>query len=77
MIDGQVVSTDYKASPIPSCGLEIPLLLTFTVERKRIHIMMKNFVSDLYDYYNYTGKTKEEDNYDEEGDDDVVINLER
>ena len=83
-IDGQVVSTDYKVSHIPSGGLEIPLLLTlFTVERERIHKMTtKNFVSDLYDY-NYTGKTKEEDingeeadNDDEENDDEVVINLE-
>lgn len=45
-----MVSTNYKVSPIPTCGLEILLLLTFSVEQKRIHEMMKYFVGNFYDY---------------------------
>ena len=34
---------NYKVSPIKASGLEIPLLLTFSVEQTRIHEMMKDF----------------------------------
>ena len=50
------------------------------MEWERFHEITKNFVSDLYDYNYYTGKTKEEDieeaDNDDEESDDVVINLE-
>ena len=35
VVAGQVVSTNYKVSPISAGGLEIRLLLTFSVEQKR------------------------------------------
>ena len=37
-------------SPIPADDLEISLLLTFSVEQKRIHKIMKDFVGNLYGY---------------------------
>ena len=35
-ITRHLVSTTYKVSPIPAGGLEVPLLLTFSVKRERI-----------------------------------------
>ena len=49
VIPWHVVSTNYKVSSIPAGGLEIPLLLTFSEEEKRIHEMMKDFVGNLND----------------------------
>ena len=34
-ITGHSISTIYKVSPIPSDGLEVPLLLTFSVKSER------------------------------------------
>ena len=54
-ITGHLSCTNYKVSPIPAGGLEVPLLLTFSVKRERIFELMKNFVNDLYKY-DYTGR---------------------
>ena len=43
-VDGHVLSTIYRPSPIPSGGLKIPLLLTFTCKRYTIFQKMKDFV---------------------------------
>ena len=48
-ITGHLISTTYKVSPIPAGGLEVPLLLTFSVKSERITKLMKRFVNDLYD----------------------------
>ena len=77
-ISGQLLSTNYKLSPIPAGGLEVPLLLTFLVIEDRIFSLMKHFVKNLYDY-SYTGEHKSKD--DEESDDDdeieIVINKDK
>ena len=77
-ISGQLLSTNYKVPPIPAGGLEVPLLLTFSVIEDRNFSLMKDFVKNLYDY-NYTGEHKSKD--DEESDDDdeieIVINKDK
>ena len=40
-ISGQLLSTNYKVSPIPAGGLEVPLLLTFSVIEDRIFSLIK------------------------------------
>ena len=49
-ITGHLISTTYKVSPTPAGGLEVLLLLTFSVKSERIFKLMKKFVNDLYDY---------------------------
>ena len=56
-ITGHLICTNYKVSPIPAGGLEVPLLITFSVKSERIFELMKSFVSDLYEY-DYTGDTQ-------------------
>ena len=64
------ISTTDKVSPIPAGGLEVPLLLTFSVKSERITKLMKRFVNDLYDY-DYTGE-QAENNEEESGDDEEI-----
>ena len=71
-ITGHLTSTTYNVSPIPASGLEVPLLLTFSVKNERIIKLMKRFVNDLYDYA-YTGEYAE--NIEEESGDDEKINI--
>ena len=77
-ISGQLLSTNWKVSPIPAGGLEVPLLLTFLLIEDRIFSLMKDFVKNVYDY-NYTAEHKSKD--DEESDDDdeieIVINKDK
>ena len=42
-ITGNLVSATYKVSAIPAGGLEVPLLLTFSIKSKRIFKIMKCF----------------------------------
>ena len=49
-ITGDLISTTYKVSLIPAGGLEVPLLLLFSVKSERTFKLMKTFVNDLYDY---------------------------
>ena len=42
-IIGNLVSATYKVSAIPAGGLEVPLLLTFSIKSKRIFKIMKCF----------------------------------
>ena len=49
-IDGSVLSTRYRPSPIPSGGLEIPLMITFISPRYITHQKMKDFMRKLYCY---------------------------
>ena len=43
-----VLSTHYHPSPIPSSGLEIPLVMTFRSPRYITHQKMKDFMTKLY-----------------------------
>ena len=72
-ISGYLVSTNYKPSPIPTGGLEVPLLLTFSVNNEQTFEQMKEFVTTLYDY-EYTGM-KEDESEDEDSDDENVIEV--
>ena len=72
-ISGYLVSTSYKPSPIPAGGLEVLLLLTFSVKNEQIFEQMKEFVTTLYDY-EYTGM-KEDESEDEDSDDENVIKI--
>ena len=58
---GRVFSTKYRQPPIPSGGLEIPLMLKFSCSK----VLMKKFVQNLYDY-NFTGTVTEEESDDDE-----------
>ena len=49
-IDGSILSTYYRSSPIPSGGLEIPLMMTFRSPRYITHQKMKDFMAKLYCY---------------------------
>ena len=72
-ISGYLVSNNYKPSPIPAGGLEVPLLLTFSVKNAEIFEQMKEFVTTLYDY-EYTGM-KEDESEDEKSDHENVIEV--
>ena len=72
-VNGTVISTKYRTSPIPAGGLDIPLLLTFSCSRAINFEKMKTFVQTLYDY-KFTGTVIEEENSDDE-DEIIVINL--
>ena len=69
-ITGHLICTNYKVSPIPAGGLEVPLLLNFSVKSERIFELMKSFVNDLYEY-DYTGK-QAKNNEEESGDDEEI-----
>ena len=49
-IDGPVLSTSYRPSPIPSGELEIPFMMTFRSPRYITHQKMKDFMTKLYFY---------------------------
>ena len=48
IVTGHALSTNCKVSPIPAGRLKILLVLTFSVEQKQIHKMMKDFVENSY-----------------------------
>ena len=69
-VNGTVISTKYRTSPIPTGGLEIPLLFTCSCSKAINFGKMKTFVQTLYDY-NFNGTVIEEENIDDE---DEIIN---
>ena len=71
-VNGTVISTKYRTSPIPAGGLEIPLLLTFSRSKAINFGKMKTFVQTLYDC-NFNGTVIEEESSDDE-DEIIVIN---
>lgn len=74
-IDGHVLSTAYRPSPIPSGGLEIPLLLRFYCPKFLTYTKMKKFITTLYDF-SYTGKKNTDENSsDEENEDDICFTI--
>ena len=62
--DETVKSIDYRPSPIPAGGLEIPLTLNFKCTRYITHIKMKEFMSTFYSF-DYNGQ-RDESSSDEE-----------
>ena len=72
-ISGYLVSTNCKPSPITGGGLEVPLLLLFSVKNEQIFEQIKEFVTTLYDY-EYTGM-KEDESEDEDIVDENVIGI--
>ena len=64
-VNGSVVSTKYRPSPIPSGGPEIPLLLKFSCSEQKTFEIMKKFADSLYDY-DYSGVNDEESSDEEE-----------
>ena len=73
-VSGTVVSTQYRTSPIPAGGLEIPLLLRFECPDEDTIRKMKWFVVNLYEY-NFECRRTECDDDDDEND-EIVINIE-
>ena len=69
-VNGTVISTKYRTSPIAAGGLGIPLLLTFSCSKALNFEKMKTFVQTLY---KFTGTVIEEENSDDE-DEIIVIN---
>ena len=64
-VNGSVIATKYRPSPVPSGGLEIPLLLKFSCPEQKTFEKMKNVVDSLYDY-DYSGVNDEESSDEEE-----------
>ena len=64
-VSGKVLSVKYRPSPIPSGGLEIPLMLTFKCTKSVTFLKMKKFISELYEY-EYTGEGKSEESEEDE-----------
>ena len=71
-VDGSVLSTSYRPSPIPSGGLEIPLILTFRSPKFITHQMMKEFMTKLYSY-DYEQSNLADDSDDEE--DEIHVDI--
>ena len=71
-VDGSVLSTNYRPSPIPSGGLEIPLILTFRSVRFVTHKRMKEFMTKLYNY-DHKQSDHAENSSDEE--DEIHVDL--
>ena len=63
-VNGSVISTKYRPSPVSSGGLEIPLLLKFLRPKQKTFEKMKNFVDSLYDYD--CSRVNDEESSDEE-----------
>ena len=74
-VDGHVFFTQYRPSPIPAGGLEIPLLLNFKSPRYITHQKMKDFLSKLYSW-DFEGRADTEDEDDEENDDEINFVIE-
>ena len=64
IVNGSVISTKYRPSPIQSGGLKILLLLRFSCPQQKTFEKMKNFVDPLYDYEK--SRVNDAENSDEE-----------
>ena len=65
-ITGNVKSLNYKPSPIPSAGLEIPLQLTFSCPVEWVRDKMKDFIDNFYSY-DFTGILRNDEWSDDRG----------
>ena len=64
-VSGTVLLTDYRYSPIPAGGLEIPLKLRFACKDDEVLRKMKWFITNLYDYDFEERRPGEDDSGDE------------
>ena len=71
-ITGNIKSLNYKPSPIPSGGFEIPLQLTFSCPVEWVRDKMKDFIDDFCSY-DFTGILHNDESSDVS---DNEINLE-
>ena len=62
---GKLKSLKYKPYPIPSGGLEVPLLLKFTSQDKWVTDTIEEFVENLY-YFDFAGDLVANDQGEEE-----------
>ena len=74
-VSGTLKSLKYKPSPIPSGGLEVPLLLKFSARDKWVVDTMEEFVLNFYSY-EYTGNFSIDDNEDDDDEDYQTIIIE-
>ena len=65
----------YKASPIPSGGLEVPLLLKFKCDEKWVLDAMEEFVNNFY-LYDFAGNLVDDKDEDDESEIDFDIAIE-
>ena len=74
VVTGKLNSLTYKPSPIPSGGLEVPLLLRFRCDVKWTIETMKKFVEQYYnfDFYGTLITSPQDDDNDECEDFEVV-----
>ena len=72
-VNGKLNSLKYKASPIPSDGLEVPLSLKFKCDEKWVLDAMEEFVDNFYSYDFAGNLVKDEDEDDESVDFDAVV----
>ena len=75
ILTGNVLSTNYKVSPIPAGDLEISLFLRLSVEQKRIREMMKDYVGKLCDY-NYFAQEANNNQTDDDSDNEIIVSVE-
>ena len=72
-VNGKLNSLKYKASPIPSGGLEVPLSLKFKRNEKWVLDAMEEFVDNFYSYDFAGNLVNDEDEDDESVDFDTVV----
>ena len=70
-ITGNIISLNYKPSPIPFGGAEIPPQLIFSCPMEWVRDKMKDVIDDFYSY-DLTGILHDDENFD---DSDTEINL--
>ena len=71
-ISGNVKPLNFKLLPIPSEGIVVPLLFTFSYPAEWVWNKMKDFINDFYTY-EFTGIIHKDDSPDES---DIEMNLE-
>ena len=72
---GRLKSLKYKASPIPSGGLEVPLLLKFKCDEKWVLDAMEEFVNNFY-LYDFAGNLVDDKDEDDESEIEFDIAIE-
>ena len=72
-VNGKLNSLKYKASPIPSGGLEVPLSLKFKCDEKWVLDAMEEFVDNFYSCDFAGNLVNDEDEDDESVDFDTVV----
>ena len=71
-VNGRLNSLKYKAFPIPSGGLEVPLSLKFKCDEKWVLDAMEEFVDNFYSY-DFAGNLVNDEDEDDESVDFVKV----